>query len=421
MSESNNIITRYIKLLSSITDAPKEFLEASALYLLSTVIGRRWVFLSMPETSLLPNKGATGRLLNLWFIILGKSRVSRKTWGVISKVEDIIKEIAPERILSTSFTPEALITAMSDLSKGQTETVCTWISDECAWFFMSLKKHESYMATADDWLSRIYDGRTVSRQTKKAGLEKVVNPYLTCILASTLNLPRYFTVDAIEKGFMNRFIYIVKDKVDELKPLRTTPQTIEEEREINYIILVLKALLNKSEDIVIKFDIESKRLYDEFERSIENKINNSNLGVQEGYYGNLPNLVVRIACIHRIARLSPEEIERIKIGTYINKEDIEYGINYANRALEYFKKVIELTTEPASSEPTPTNEKDIDRVYNIIASCKEGVPRSLVTRRTKWTAKKVEDIVKTLVESRRIEIITRDTLGRPAFIYRTID
>jgi len=135
--------------------------------------------------------------------------------------------------LTEAFTPEAFIEQMSKMSEhspsGETETVCCWVSDEISWFFQLLKKRDSYMTSADAFLSKIYDGATYSRGTIGRGKETIWNPYLTCLLASTDYLPTLFDELQIRLGFMNRFIFI-KGESKQRKPLRTEPLE-EDERE----------------------------------------------------------------------------------------------------------------------------------------------------------------------------------------------
>jgi len=116
--ETQDFVSKYVRLLSGITDAPREFQETAALFLLSTAVGRKWVFQSLPETAIFSDKiGTTGKLLNLWFIIIGKSRITRKSSGVMSRVEEIAKKIFGEQLLiSEAFTPESLIKEMSEKS-----------------------------------------------------------------------------------------------------------------------------------------------------------------------------------------------------------------------------------------------------------------------------------------------------------------
>lgn len=356
--ETQDFVSKYVRLLSGITDAPREFQETAALFLLSTAVGRKWVFRSLPETAIFSDKvGTTGKLLNLWFIIIGKSRITRKSSGVMSHVEEIIKKVFGERVLiSEAFTPESLIKEMSEKSVHSAtrirETPCCWISDEIAWFFQHLRKRESYMSTAAAFLSKIYDGRTYSRSTTGRGKEIVWNPYLTCLLASTDYLPTLFNELHLRLGFLNRFIYVIAERSDR-KPLRTEPLTEKEKEEAVEIEDFLRASAEKTTVTTLKMTTEAKQVYDSYEEQIETQIASGDLSIKEGYCGQLPNLVVRLSCLYRIGRVAPQEI-RSQTNPFliVEKHDVERAIDYTSKAWTWFEKVIEIKRESRQAENT---------------------------------------------------------------------
>lgn len=378
--ESFDFVRKYVRLLSKITDAPTEFQEAAALFLLSTAAGRKWVFQSIPDTAVFGDKiDITGKLLNLWLIILGKTRVSRKTSGVLSHVEGISKKVFGERrLISEAFTPEALIKEMSEKSvrstTGTLKTVCSWICDEVAGFFQHLKKRDSYMISADAFLSKIYDGSTYTRSTIGRGKETVYNPYLTCLLASTDYLPTLFDELQIRLGFMNRFIYVI-GKREKRRPLRTEPLTEEERREVNEIEGFLRALAGKASVTVLEMSNEVKQLYDSFEEKIEERIESEDLGIKEGYCGQLPNLAVRLCCVYRIGRMTPEEIRNYRDPALTVKlQDVERAINYVWKAWDWFGEVVEIIQ---SAKPSKLREKERAKTA-IIEYLSDGTEKHVV-------------------------------------------
>lgn len=352
-----DFVKKYVRCLCAISDAPSPFQEAGALFLLSAAVGRKWVFQSIPETTIFGEEnGITGKLLSLWFIIIGKSRITRKTSGVMKHVIEISKKVFGERrLLTEAFTPESLIEQMSKMSvrsvAGRLETVCCWICDEIAWFFQQLRKRKSYMASADAFLSKMYDGATYSRATIQRGKETVWNPYLTCFLASTDYLPTLFDELGIRLGFMNRFIYVVAER-KKRKPLRTEPLTEEEEKQVEEIMAFLKALAERTSTTNLEMTDEAKEIYDSFEEKIEEQIENEDLGIKEGYCGQLPNFVVRISCLYRISRMTPEEIRNYSDRVLtVEKQDVERAIVYVQKAWGWFEKVIEIMQSNGKVKP----------------------------------------------------------------------
>lgn len=357
----SDFITTYMELLSRITDAPQEFQEAAALFLLSTIVGRKWIFQSLPETSIFraDKTRNLGRPLNVWFVLLGQSRITRKSTGVVRHVEDLVKEVLGERpLLSKAFTPEYMVKEMSGKTSGD-ETNCIWISDEIAGFFEKLRKRGSYMTSADAVLSTIYDGSTYTTGTIEREREIVRSPYLTLFLSSTNYLPTLFDELHIRLGFLNRFIYVIGER-KERKPLRTEPLTEEEKKEVEEIVAFLEALAERTSVTMMKMTNEAKQLYDSFEEEIERRIVEEDLGIKEGYCGQLPNLVARLASLYRISRMTTEEIRNYSSPILIvEKKDVERAIDYTQKAWNWFEKTIEIML---SNEPAKLREKERSKI-----------------------------------------------------------
>jgi len=412
---NKDFVSRYTYLLSGITDAPLELLEASALFLLSTAVGRKWVFYTAPEASLFDDKNSTkGKYLNLWFLFLGKSRISRKT-TVIRKAEEFIERIHVS-VLPNVFTPEYLVTELSKISKGG-ETHATWIQDECSAFFNLLTKKDSYLTSADAILCTLYDCKTYTRGTQQRGKEEVSNPYLTALLASTEDLPACFEDRMIKQGFPNRFGYVLGEK--RYKPLRTEPLTEEEKKEAEELSKFLESLSEKKNDTFLVMSEEAKNLFQEFERKVEEKIEKENFGLKEGYCGNLPNFAIKFACLYRIARMPIEEIQSCE-EVKIEKQDLEKAIEYCKKLWKNFEKVLELRMRHnVRRKPAITESADIERVYLIIKE--EGtISRSDLLQKSGLKSDELDKIVITLKESERIEEIIEKTKGRAKRYYRCL-
>jgi hypothetical protein len=139
--DTRDFISEYMEAMRSRTDAPEEFQEAVAYFLISTFAGRRWLFKSLPDMPFFSGgeEGSKpmGRLLNVWFKLLGKSRITRKT-STFSPAEEAIRELGKDLLLPHISTPEYLHTEMAKKVKGG-ECHCTWVTDECSGFYSMLK------------------------------------------------------------------------------------------------------------------------------------------------------------------------------------------------------------------------------------------------------------------------------------------
>jgi len=363
----NDFIGRYIALLYAITDAPEEFQEAAALFLISAAAGLKWVFRSIPETPIFTNKHQNrGKTLNLWIIIMGITRITRKSTGVISHVEDILKDIFGEQpFLSKDFTPEYLVKELANKTLGF-ETYCIWIRDEISGFFEQLRRRDSYMTTADAVLSTIYDGFDYIKGTITRGKESILRPYLTCFLASTEFLPTLFQKLQIRLGFLNRFIFVI-GKRKARKPLRVRSLTESERSEAEHLKEFLKALINKRHTTVMTMSEDAKQRYDVFEMQIENRLETENLGIKEGYWGNLPNFTIRLSCLYRLSRMTVEEIRNHREDTLsVDLQDVERAIEYVWKVWGWFEEVIEVMLSGKSTETRRLRDKSKEFIVSML-------------------------------------------------------
>jgi len=135
--------------------------------------------------------------------------------------------------------------------------------------------------------------------------------------------------------------------------LRTEPLTEAEKREVREIEGFLKALVERTSTTLLEMSSEAKALYDSFEEEIEKRIETEELGITEGYCGQLPNLVVRLACLYRISRMTPQEIRSYSSSVLtVEKQDVERAIAYTQRTWTWFEKVIEIMRKPQTKEST---------------------------------------------------------------------
>jgi len=73
---------------------------------------------------------------NLWVLLIGPSRITRKTTAM-RLATNVIKAVNPAILMPASFTPEALYEMFNQLNEGD---VVVWVKDELGGFFKSLEK-----------------------------------------------------------------------------------------------------------------------------------------------------------------------------------------------------------------------------------------------------------------------------------------
>lgn len=420
-------IERYVDFITATTDAPEDYQEACALFLLSTMCGRHFLFFSIPDANIFVKPGSGGdeggRFLNLWFILIGKSRVMRKS-TVVKRAYNIIKEICPELILPEDFTPQAFISVMQGKTSGG-HTNASWINDEISGFFEQLQKAD-FMTATDTLLSRMYDGRTYTRQTIVRGAETVENPNVTAFLASTEYLPSLFEEAKMRQGFLNRFIYVPIEKKTRLSLRRALTQA--EQKEVEDIKLWLEAVWERNQQVstLVVISHQAQPIYDDHEIAVEDRIFREDMGIIEGYFGNLPNFLIRVSALHRISRMTLAEVVNYKRPYLeIDVEDIEWGIKYCDKIWKWFEKVIKMMRTAYKSREVLVDTNLLELVYDIIlekGSTGEDVTRTYIYRKANLVAKKLNEVLGTLIVQGRIEqdTVPGKTGTKTITIYRII-
>ncbi|HEX6560778.1 MAG TPA: hypothetical protein VF016_02000 [Nitrososphaera sp.] len=181
----------------------------------------------------------------------------------------------------------------------------------------------------------------------------------------------------------------------------------------------LDALTKRTDTVSLMMHVDAKLLYDAYEAEVEDKIEKEELGVKEGYYGNLPNFVVRLSCIHRIARLTASEIRAYYDATLgVDKEDVVWAIEYVKKRLATFEEVITMMSAPRHASMNSI-EEPLERIFRFIAEAKtNGISRSELSKKSKLDTKTLDALVDILLTQERIEGEPHHTSGRPSMLYK---
>lgn len=402
LDPGTDFVTYYKHYMNGRTDAHELYKEACALFLISTMC--KWNFIlwyhditdDQQRSDDDDEKKVEGIPLNLWFILLGKSRIARKT-TCIKPVEKLVWKITEKKLITKKygrktrdktvcarlpdlFTPEALISTLNDRCwdrEGQSGyigkyTHAAWINDEISGFFVKLAKQD-YMGGTPEALSKIYDcPDRYFHETIGRGEEIVEKPYLTLLIASTFALPKLFTTHQLEQGFLNRPFYIL----DEKRQLGNRIYLPDSKDRWQRIEKWLTSLYNVKIDGKIFLMLMSTK-YQKFEDDLYNTIMNKDLGLLEGYYSQLPELLQKLAALYCISRLGREDFEKMNdeeapsgISPWNHRlilpEDYDRAFNFLKRCMINFKTVVKMATMKIHKVPIQTIDTLVQAVYQAI-------------------------------------------------------
>ena len=400
-----DLIDKYVEYAKISTDSPELYHKVASYWIASTLLGR-YASVQTSYTTIIPN---------VWAIIIGPSRVTRKTTAMYM-AERIIREINKDMIFPASFSPEAIYEELSSVKDGEARA---WVKDEIGGFFKALDKN--YMRGTRELLSSLYSGRGETRVLRK---ERFVIPdriYMTVIATMPTPPHNYFSDEDFTSGFANRFLLVQRLERDG----RTIPimgadsnaSLIAREE----LIEQYKALIAKYRDktLIINFDYESTNILTEFEKRVDEEIiqlekENPN-SLFKSYISEMPTYLIKLAVLRKISDPAQEVLDnRI---TVVNKEHVSTALKDLQEFIESAKEVIKDVEEGVHSEPAVSEEKSLTRLYNIIEQGEEnGRTKTEIMLKMQLGSKRVNELLVTLVEQGKIVMIRCDeNRGRPSY------
>lgn len=454
-----DFIKAWIKVISQYTDANPELIEATGLYLLSTLIGHKAWINSVPDINPFAEKPEeTGLKLNIYTLIIGRTARSRKS-TVIKKVEEFIKRVKPEILMPRLMTPEALKDEL-EIRKEGSYSWGTWIVDEVAELY-ELARKKDYMASMQSLLQILYDGAGYSASTITRGKVLTGKVYFTFLGASTeiLVLNKLIRDEDFVHGFLGRFIIIYDKGTRNRRPRRfETPKRDPMAMEIVEWAL---NLLSIKKFIILQPTPEAEELINEIESKNDeeiSKLTNLYLFISPEtkmkyllglYCSRLTTNLLKLAGLYRISRLALEDLKRmqslddpnIKITVddilenpsildelrqeiiFIEKQDVERAWKFLSKiVVPSVEEIVKLMhAETLNFEIQVSTVKVIIKKYGTEIDGYPAIDRTTLYKKwfnvTKLPSEYLEKVLKHLRAEGSIREITRKTSGRPKTFY----
>jgi hypothetical protein len=399
-----SFIERYIAWARQVGDAAVQYHEAGAFILLSSCLAGS-VRLPTRYGSISPN---------LWFMILADTTLTRKSTAMDLAV-DLMMEVDEDLLLATDGSIEGFMTALS-ARPGRTSL---FLRDEFTGFVDQMK-HKDYMSGFQEFLTKLYDGRTQKRLLRKEEIT-IKDPRLILFAGGIKSkMQRIITHEDIESGFMPRFIFITAESdVKRVKPLGPP----EEETD------------NGRGEILA----ELKQIYDAHQNTEPITMNGKVIGVRR----SVADVKMTPGAWNRYNEVE-QTLTLLGVDSGEDLRDIMVPM-YVRLAVNILKSAVLLAASRCLEGPVVVEEKDIIRAaaygdvwrryaQDIILNVGKGpmehkigvilgaiqrkrsFPRSRLMQSYHMTAREMDDIEKTLVAR---GLITRGGEGR-AVTYNAI-
>lgn len=197
-------VERYIEWASGLGDAAKQYHQAGAFTILSSLLCGNVV---------LPT--SFGKIIpNLWFMILADTTLTRKTTAMDIAM-DLVMEVDPDIILATDGSIEGLLGSLAT-RPGKPSV---FLRDEFSGLLEQITKRD-YYAGMPELLTKMYDGKVQKRVLKKEVIE-VKDPRLIVFAGGIkTKVQELLTMEQVASGFMPRFCFITAESdITRLKPI----------------------------------------------------------------------------------------------------------------------------------------------------------------------------------------------------------
>ena len=406
---SEDIVTRFKNLLAEYTDAPEELKEIAALTAISTLVGKRAVIPYEPKAKIftaLSNGGltASGMFLNIFSFVIGESRITRKS-TTMKFMEDLIKNINEDLLITQSFTPEALLEELNE-KQGNDYAQVLWIVEEAAQFYEACRKKD-YMGEAQSLIQQLYDGSTFSRRTKGGGRIRINNPYFVAFLISTPFVieEKLITPSDFHHGFLNRFLLIRVHPTMKRKDIEFTTKKIEENTEARGIFEWFKGLWELTDIKIVSPNFEVIEKFNNFDEKIKEEIFKEKDPTTQSYIGNFPEFLLKLMGLYRIAR----EKTFSEPTLVLEEEDYNRANKFLNLVKNSFFEVKNTIMKKAKTRKyTPTDTADWeDLVAEVIEGYGRKIDRSTLLQKVQKygiNAKALDEIIGELQQKDKVSI-----------------
>jgi hypothetical protein len=369
----------YVTMAAETTDAPPEFHLASALSAVSGVIGAKVWFHAWGK-DVFPN---------LWTILVAPSGFFRKSTAMNMGLR-MVRAAKPENVLPNDFTQEKLIETLGNRAQGIIPV----------YEFGALLKMlgKDYNASLKEFLTEIYDGSDYSRDTRGGGKVTIVRPAVSILSATTVDwLVGNAKESDFRSGFFARFLFWVAHEKPTWKGLG--------EQYEHELVSTLKYMAAEIGTVTGQANLSKDRIaqYNEWLRGFEAEVNTQRLPCElQGFYTRLGMYVLKFSVLY-------------EIGTTMTLDVTEQSMDYAIRLAEYLKSHLIALFEDEMN--TSREAKDLRNIRELVTREPE-ISRDTLLRRSRLTARHLDELLMTLIQSGEIVAARTDTGGRPKQIYR---
>ena len=407
--QKTNFIEEYTKQVMKYTDAPENFIRASAYYIVSATLGEFYINRLVPFGSQRPN---------LWIVLssipgrMRRSTVQRLAYNAYRK---IIGEDYSSSMIIEEGTPEGIMDAIGD------EPNASYTIQSTEWgAVMERMSKGNYQYGVASLLSKLYYGESGRQSLSKRGGKKKdrILPeglYVT-MFAGLQEAYYYFTTEMLNQGLLRRLLIVYEKKADRWKaPIDQLRQSFHIDSLTNSLKKERQRLIKQTESFttsVILLDEAEKKIND-FSERLDKKLDTEQDNVAL-YRQTLWEHLLKLATLNAIPRGG--KIIAGQPTLSVNLADVNKAEKFLKGIEDGMQTIIEGLGE--TEEPLRTQKTAEQRTYRYIRqSGKDGIGMDNIGKKFPGVPRaKVVQFIENLRGQGKIKIVhsERKGPGRPS-------
>lgn len=385
-----NLVERYVKMATPLTEAPRSFHYYLAYAVLSTALGRRLVYHGAGSFPMGPN---------IWLILLGPSSMAKKSTTLRIATDHVLREVFKDKPFKypSEGSHESLIELMSERPQGlmthaEFANLMSWLKRDY---------NNGLMGVLTDLYDQPHDYTRRVGTRDKAKTYTIASPFLNIVACSTLEwFNKQLDETTIMGGFLPRFMIVLDRSNGKLVPETPPP----DQQLLTEIVMELQGYANIEPRKMVYSETARREFHAWYMEFSEKRIRKA------------PPMIVpfharRMADLHKFAMMNAA----MRDAGEMNSDDLDGAVSIVTQLCEYAE---ELISDKIALTPYQESRR---KVLDLIEKYQNGVggaPHSQVLKLARIRRNEFMDVIGSLAEENTIEVLSESTPGRKKVSYR---
>jgi hypothetical protein len=371
---------------------PRKFHEHTALYTLSSVIGR----------SIYMEFGPGPVYACLWCLLVGASTLSKKTTGAFGLSRKMLTDVVPNLRGADTSSPEGLLKNCEELGSGKTYCQMWVMLDEFTRLLDQLNK--DYMAATEEAMIVLKDGWPQKRRLSKCVVD-VPATYMTFLSVSIGDsLSESLTKKNYIKGFAPRFLICIGDQNRyEKRPLVNAQMKAEYQRLADMLKKLVADYAGKTTEF--RWSAEAQKFWDAWCVKMWRNSRKEDVAVQ-AIYGRLEDILLAVAMLKALSDNMTDGAATFFLGNEYEM-DAKHFHTVSKMVELYLRDALRLYGQAGG-------DREVEMTYRVIARKGKCSRSDIINATHIRSPRPLDDVLRTLLDSNRIKKTSEKRAKGPA-------